>query len=103
MISTRSRQLYGGILYFMGYLFNICVLTPKQCHIHKQTHKKMKNSFKLTFLALAIAVSAAACGGNKSTTGSDTTVKDTTVAPVDTVKTDSVVVAPDTTKKDSVK
>ena len=54
----------------------------------------MKNSFKIAFLALAIATSFAACKGSGSAEG-DTTVKDTTV--VDTTVVDTTVV--DTTKK----
>lgn len=57
----------------------------------------MKNSIKLGAVALVLAVSFAACGGNKSTSTVDSTVtkKDTTVK-VDSVKTD-------TTKKDTTK
>jgi len=54
----------------------------------------MKNSFKLGFVALVIAVSAAACSGNAKKEGGDTTVK------VDsTVKKDSTVVKVDSTAK----
>ena len=56
----------------------------------------MKNSFKIAFLALAIATSFAACKGSGSAEG-DTTVKDTTV--VDTTVVDTTVV--DTTAKDT--
>jgi hypothetical protein len=55
----------------------------------------MKNSFKLGVLALAIAVSFAACKG-KGAAGGDTT-KDT-AAKMDTGK-----MAPDTSKKDTSK
>ena len=58
----------------------------------------MKNSFKLGFVALVIAVSAAACGGSAKKDGADTTVK------VDsTVKKDSVVKVDTTAKKDTTK
>ncbi|OOQ59671.1 hypothetical protein [Mucilaginibacter pedocola] len=57
----------------------------------------MKNSFKVAFLALAIAVSAVACKGKSATEGTDTTKTDTTV--VDTTKKDTTVV--DTVKKDT--
>jgi hypothetical protein len=59
----------------------------------------MKNSFKIGFLALAIAVSAAACKGKSDGGSSDTTVK------VDsTVKKDSTTVKVDTAaKKDTTK
>ena len=59
----------------------------------------MKNSFKIAFLALAIATSFAACKGSgdssADTTAADTTIVDTTV--VDTTVVDTTVV--DTTKK----
>jgi ABC-type glycerol-3-phosphate transport system substrate-binding protein len=68
----------------------------------------MKNSFKLAVLTLVIAVSAAACGGNKSDKGGDTTSTSTTVTDTtinktvtDSTKKDTVVV--DTTKKDTTK
>jgi ABC-type glycerol-3-phosphate transport system substrate-binding protein len=66
----------------------------------------MKNSFKLAVLTLVIAISASACGGNKSDKGGDTTsttVTDTTVTNTvtDSTKKDTVVI--DTTKKDTTK
>ena len=58
----------------------------------------MKNSIKLGALALVVAVSFAACGGNKSTSTTDSlTVKTDTTVKVDTSKT------ADTTKKDTTK
>ena len=64
----------------------------------------MKNSFKLGFVALVIAVSAAACGGDKKTGTSDTTVKvDSTVKKDSVVKVDSTAVKADSTKKDTTK
>jgi ABC-type glycerol-3-phosphate transport system substrate-binding protein len=70
------------------------------------TLTNMKNSFKLAILTLVIAVSATACGGNKSDKGGDTTttVTDTTTVTntvTDSTKKDTVVV--DTTKKDTTK
>ncbi|HEY8930928.1 MAG TPA: hypothetical protein VIM55_17120 [Mucilaginibacter sp.] len=67
----------------------------------------MKNSFKLGFVALVIAVSAAACSGNAKKDGGDTTVKvDSTVKKdsvvVDSTKKDTTVKV-DTTKKDTTK
>jgi phosphate-selective porin len=63
----------------------------------------MKNSFKLGFVALVIAVSAAACGGSAKKDGADTTVKiDSTVKVDSTVKKDTIVKV-DTTKKDTTK
>lgn len=66
----------------------------------------MKNSFKIALLTLVIAVSATACGGNKSDKGGDTTsttVTDTTSykTVTDSTKKDTAVV--DTTKKDTTK
>ena len=59
----------------------------------------MKNSFKIAFLALAIATSFAACKGSgdssADTTAADTTVVDTTV--VDTTVVDTA--AADTAAK----
>ncbi len=67
----------------------------------------MKNSFKLGFLALAIAVSAAACKGNSSASSADSTAKvdsAATAAPADTAaKADTSKAAADTTKKDTTK
>ena len=66
----------------------------------------MKNSFKIGFLALAIAVTAAACGGNTKTGATDTSAskvdtakKDTTKAKADTTKKDTAKAKADTTKK----
>ena len=51
----------------------------------------MKNAFKFGFLALAISLTVAACGGSESTTDSaDTTIVDTTLSTVDTTITDTV-------------
>jgi hypothetical protein len=66
----------------------------------------MKNSFKIASLALAIAVSFAACKGSSSTTSADSTK-----AAVDTAKKDTTAkmaadtgkMAADTTKKDTTK
>ena len=66
----------------------------------------MKNSFKIGFLALAIAVSFAACKGSSttSTTDSTKTVDSTKTTTTDTTKKDtSKKVATDTTKKDTTK
>lgn len=63
----------------------------------------MKNSFKLGFVALVIAISAAACGGDKKAGTTDTTVKvDSTVKKDSVVKVDSTA-KKDTTKKDTTK
>jgi ABC-type glycerol-3-phosphate transport system substrate-binding protein len=84
----------------MGYLFKAVVLILQTLTFK---YKKMKNSFKLGFVALVIAVSAAACGGDKKTGTSDTTVKvDSTVKKDSVVKVDSTA-KKDTTKKDTTK
>jgi hypothetical protein len=60
----------------------------------------MKNSFKLAFLALAIATSFAACKGNGSATTDSTTVKTDSVTKTDTtVKVDTAAKKDTTTKK----
>ncbi len=58
----------------------------------------MKNLFKLTFVAIALATTVSACGG-EGDKGNDTTVVDSTVHVDSTVKVDSVVT--DTTAKDT--
>jgi len=58
----------------------------------------MKNSLKIGLIALVIAASFTACGGNKSTTVVDSTTKVT-----DSVNKDSTTVKADTTKKDTTK
>ncbi|GAB2691179.1 hypothetical protein GCM10027037_13060 [Mucilaginibacter koreensis] len=63
----------------------------------------MKNSLKAGLLALTISVSFAACDGNKSTSGSDSTKVDSTAmgtdttAKVDSTTKDTTVVNADTT------
>lgn len=47
----------------------------------------MKNSFKLGALALVLSLSVVACGGNKSTSTTDSSA--TTVVKTDSVKADS--------------
>lgn len=62
----------------------------------------MKNLFKFGFLALAISLSVAACGTNKSENASDTTAVDTAVvdtAVVDTAAVDTA--AADTAAADT--
>ncbi|MCX2477617.1 hypothetical protein OQY15_00860 [Pedobacter sp. MC2016-15] len=61
----------------------------------------MKNAFKFGFLALAISLSVAACGGNKETSSTDstTTTVDSTITTVDTAAADSA--ATDTVVKDT--
>ena len=56
----------------------------------------MKNSIKLSALALALAVCFASCDGKKSTTGGDTSKVDT--AKKDTMKS-MATPPPDTSKK----
>lgn len=51
----------------------------------------MKNSIKITFVAFAIAITAAACDPAKKTT----------TDPADSAKIDSSAVAADSTKKDT--
>ena len=63
----------------------------------------MKNSIKITFLALAIAFTAASCDSKKATNGSDTTKTDSAAIAVDTTKADTTAAPVDTTKKDTVK
>jgi ABC-type glycerol-3-phosphate transport system substrate-binding protein len=85
----------------MGYLFQLQVLMLQTLTFK---YKKMKNSFKLGFVALVIAVSAAACGGKSTSGSSDTTVKvDSTVKKDSVVKVDSTAVKADSTKKDTTK
>ena len=65
----------------------------------------MKNSFKIGFLALAIAVSAAACKGNGVASSADSTkMADSAKMASDTAKKDtSMKMSADTTKKDTTK
>ena len=66
----------------------------------------MKNSIKIASLALAVAVSFAACKGSStsSTTDSTKTVDSTKTTVVDTTKKDTTKkVVVDTTKKDTTK
>lgn len=65
----------------------------------------MKNAFKFGFLALAISLTVAACGGGKGeatdSTATDSTMTDSTATTIDTTATDTAVV--DTLAKDSTK
>ncbi|MES2267110.1 MAG: hypothetical protein V4520_10135 [Bacteroidota bacterium] len=63
----------------------------------------MKNSIKITFLALAIALTAASCESKKPAETGDTTKNDTTVKVDSTVKKDTVVKGADTVKTDTTK
>nr|WP_067059051.1 hypothetical protein [Mucilaginibacter sp. L294] len=66
----------------------------------------MKTSIKLTFVAFAIAITAAACDPARKTTTdpADSTKIDSTTVAVDSTKKETTVTAPvDSTKKDSVK
>jgi hypothetical protein len=67
----------------------------------------MKNLLKTGFVALVIAVSFSACGGNAKKEGGDTIKTDSTVKADSTVKGDSTIkkdtAKADTVKKDSVK
>ena len=65
----------------------------------------MKNSFKLGALALVLSLSVVACGGNKSTSTTDTTKTTTvdTTAKADTTKKDTAKASTTTViKKDTV-
>ena len=67
----------------------------------------MKNLFKFGFLALAISLSVASCGGNKGTEGGsdstavDTTAVDTTAATTDTTAATTDTAATTTTTTDT--
>ncbi|MES2063273.1 MAG: hypothetical protein V4456_15205 [Bacteroidota bacterium] len=66
----------------------------------------MKNSIKITFVAFAIAITAAACDPARKTTTEpiDSTKVDSTAMAADSTKKDTTVTAPaDSTKKDTVK
>ena len=94
---SKTAMILTAEIFFKieGYLFNLRVLTV---NIHILKFIKMKNSFKIGALALAIAVSFAACKGKNGSGSADSTVK------VDsTVKKDSTVVKADTAKKDTTK
>jgi hypothetical protein len=73
----------------MGYLLSFSVLKAKLFNHLKKIN--MKNSFKLGVLALAIAVSFAACKG-KGAAGGDST-------KTDSAKMDSAKMTADTAKK----
>ena len=61
----------------------------------------MKNLLKFGFLALAISLSVAACGGTENTgNGSDTTTKDSSIVVTDSNAVDTLV--KDSTVKDKV-
>lgn len=61
----------------------------------------MKNSFKIGFVALAVAVAGVACKGKSNTEGADTTTKDSlTKIITDTTKKDTSSM-PDSLKKDT--
>jgi len=59
----------------------------------------MKNLFKFGFLALAISLSVAACNSEKSGTGADTSMTDSSAIITDTNAVDTVV--KDSTVKDT--
>jgi len=65
----------------------------------------MKNTFKFGFLALAISLTIAACGGGKGgatdSTVTDSTLTDTSATVIDTTVKDSAGV--DTLAKDTTK
>jgi ABC-type glycerol-3-phosphate transport system substrate-binding protein len=82
---------------FLGYLLIFKVLIV---YINPKTIIKMKNAFKLGFLALALSLTVAACGGSgKTGTGSDTTVTDSSTIVTDTNSVDTIV--KDSTVKDT--
>jgi len=60
----------------------------------------MKNAFKLGFLAMALSLTIAACGGSsKKDGGADTTVTDSSTIVTDTTSVDTTVT--DSTVKDT--
>jgi hypothetical protein len=62
----------------------------------------MKNSFKIAFVALAIATSFAACKGKGSSTTDSTTVKtDSTTVKTDSLTKDTTTKKDTTAKKDT--
>ena len=66
----------------------------------------MKTSIKITFVAFAIAITAAACDPARKTTTDpvDSAKVDSTALAGDSTKKDTTVAAPvDSTKKDTVK
>ena len=83
-------------LKILGYLFQSTVLRQNKTII------QMKNSIKIGALALAIAVSFAACKGKSGAAADSTATKtDTTAKAADTSKkaADTTKKAADTTKK----
>ena len=63
----------------------------------------MKNSIKITFLALAIAFTAASCESKKPADAGDTSKNDTVVKVDSTVTKDTIVKGADTVKVDTTK
>ncbi|GGG91371.1 hypothetical protein GCM10007422_00290 [Pedobacter zeae] len=81
----------------MGYLLYYLVLTLNG---NPKTNIKMKNAFKLGFLALALSLTVAACGGSgKKADGADTTITDSSTIVTDTTSVDTTV--KDSTVKDT--
>lgn len=61
----------------------------------------MKNSFKIAALALSLSIAVTACGGAKSTSGSDSSAKtDSPKIVKDTLKNDTTIKA-DSNRKDT--
>ncbi len=92
---------FQGLFYFAkkqgGYLFTFWVL---RVYINPKTYIKMKNAFKLGFLALALSLTVAACGeSGKKADGADTTVTDSSTIITDTTAIDTTV--KDSTVKDT--
>ncbi|SFA54340.1 hypothetical protein SAMN04488511_113104 [Pedobacter suwonensis] len=95
------KFIFQGLFYFftlnIGYLFKFLVL---MVYINPKTYTKMKNAFKLGFLAMALSLTVAACGeSGKKADGADTTVTDSSTIVTDTTKVDTVV--KDSTVKDT--
>jgi len=103
---SRRYQLKHFIYYILsGYLLANTVLRLKlNLYLIKNI---MKNLFKFGFLALAISLTVAACGGGKGdatdSTATDSTMTDTSMTTVDTSATTTDSMAVDTLAKDSTK
>jgi len=80
-----------------GLPFNILGINSNS---NPKTDIKMKNAFKLGFLALALSLTVAACGeSGKKADGADTTVTDSSTIVTDTTAVDTTV--KDSTVKDT--
>jgi hypothetical protein len=103
-VTSHAKKNIFTFFKIIGLPFYLCGINSKLINYLKQKNSKMKNAFKLGFLALALSLSVAACNSEKKAEGADSSAVDSSIVDSAAAKVDSAAAKVDSAaaKVDSV-